>query len=90
MARCFHDNIVGLKVDRIERWEEEGGVDGFNLVPIIQPGSHSEFVDLVVPELQCRGRLRTTYDGTTLREHFSGGGHSRLVSDHVGHRYVRG
>lgn len=75
--------------DELERWVEEGGVDGFNLVPIIQPGSHSEFVDLVVPELQRRGRMRTTYDGTTLREHLFGAGHSRLMSDHVGHRYVR-
>ncbi len=73
--------------DELERWVDDGGVDGFNLVPIEQPGSHSDFVDLVVPELQRRGRMRTAYEGTTLREHFFGKGQSRLVADHIGSRY---
>jgi hypothetical protein len=75
--------------DELERWVEEEGVDGFNLVPIIQPGSFVEFVGLVVPELQRRGRMRTTYEGTTLREHFFGAGQARLVSNHVGRQYAR-
>ena len=73
--------------DELERWVDDGGVDGFNLVPIEQPGSHSDFVDLVVPELQRRGRMRTAYEGTTLREHFFGKGQQRLVADHIGSRY---
>jgi hypothetical protein len=32
------------------------------------PGCFEEFVDLVVPELQRRGRLRTEYRYSTLRE----------------------
>lgn len=36
-----------------------GDIDGFNLLPVIQPASFDEFVDLVVPELQRRGRMRT-------------------------------
>jgi hypothetical protein len=32
------------------------------------PGCFEEFVDLVVPELQRRGRFRTHYTGSTLRE----------------------
>ena len=32
------------------------------------PGCFEEFVDLVVPELQRRGRHRTAYSGATLRE----------------------
>ena len=32
------------------------------------PGCFEEFVDLVVPELQRRGRYRTRYTGSTLRE----------------------
>ena len=32
------------------------------------PGCFEEFVDLVVPELQRRGRYRTGYSGATLRE----------------------
>jgi len=31
------------------------------------PGCFEEFADLVVPELQRRGRFRTRYTGTTLR-----------------------
>ncbi|MGE0820682.1 MAG: LLM class flavin-dependent oxidoreductase [Candidatus Binatia bacterium] len=76
-------------VDELERWVDEGGVDGFNLVPIYQPGSHTEFIDLVVPELQRRGRMRTCYEGATLREHFFGAGQRRLVIDHCGSRYRR-
>jgi long-chain alkane monooxygenase len=72
--------------DELERWADEGEVDGFNLVPIEQPGSQRDFVDLVVPELQRRGRMRTAYEGTTLREHVLGKGHARLVADHVGSR----
>jgi FMN-dependent oxidoreductase (nitrilotriacetate monooxygenase family) len=75
--------------DELERWVDEGGVDGFNLVPIYQPGSHTDFVDLVVPELQRRGRMRTTYEGTTLREHFFGKGQHRLVAEHIGSSYRR-
>jgi FMN-dependent oxidoreductase (nitrilotriacetate monooxygenase family) len=74
----------GQVADELERWVDEGGVDGFNLVPIYQPGSHTDFVDLVVPELQRRGRMRTAYGGTTLREHFFGEGQCRLAADHVG------
>jgi long-chain alkane monooxygenase len=32
------------------------------------PGCFEEFADLVVPELQRRGRFRTEYTGATLRE----------------------
>ena len=45
------------------------GGDGFMLSPIYCPGAIEEFVDLVVPELQLRGRFRTSYTGTTQRDH---------------------
>jgi hypothetical protein len=32
------------------------------------PGCFEEFTDLVVPELQRRGRYRTAYTGSTLRD----------------------
>jgi FMN-dependent oxidoreductase (nitrilotriacetate monooxygenase family) len=70
--------------DELERWMDEGDVDGFNLLPIIQPEGHREFVDLVVPELQARGRMRTSYDGTTLRENIFGAGRTRLNTGHPG------
>ena len=68
--------------DELERWMEEAGIDGFNLAPIVQPGGFRDFVDLVVPELQRRGRMRTNYDGTTLRANFFGEGVDRLPPTH--------
>ncbi len=72
--------------DELERWMDEGEVDGFNLVPVTQPGGFRDFVDLVVPELQRRGRMRPRYETTTLREHYFGPGHARLPGGHVAHR----
>ena len=72
--------------DELERWVDETGIDGINLVPIYQPGSFTEFIELVVPELQRRGRMRTGYDGTTLRENLFGAGHRRLLPDHPAYR----
>ena len=45
------------------------GVDGFNIVPQLLPGSIEDIVDRLVPELQERGLYRTAYTGRTLREH---------------------
>jgi len=73
-------------VDELERWVDETGIDGINLVPIYQPGSFTDFIELVVPELQRRGRMRTGYDGTTLRENLLGTGHRRLLPDHPAYR----
>ncbi|NDK32475.1 LLM class flavin-dependent oxidoreductase [Nesterenkonia haasae] len=67
-----HCTMVGTPesiADEIELWLDEGGADGFNLMPPSLPHSISEFVDEVTPELQRRGRFRTDYDGTTLRSH---------------------
>jgi FMN-dependent oxidoreductase (nitrilotriacetate monooxygenase family) len=72
--------------DELERWVDETGIDGVNLVPIYQPGSFTEFIDLVVPELQRRGRMRTGYDGMTLRENLFGTGHRHLLPDHPAYR----
>ena len=55
--------------DQMEVYMDEGGADGFMLVATYTPGCFEEFVDLVVPELQRRGRHRTAYRTTTLREH---------------------
>jgi FMN-dependent oxidoreductase (nitrilotriacetate monooxygenase family) len=55
--------------DRMEHYMDEGGADGFMLIATYTPGCFEEFVDLVVPELQRRGRFRTEYRGATLRDH---------------------
>lgn len=74
--------------DEFERWVEESGIDGFNLAYAISPGTFVDLVDHVVPVLQARGRMRTSYPGTTLRESLLGAGQRRLRADHPGHRYT--
>lgn len=55
--------------DQMEAYFDAVGGDGFMLSPIYTPGAIEEFVDLVVPELQRRGRYREDYEGTTQRDH---------------------
>jgi FMN-dependent oxidoreductase (nitrilotriacetate monooxygenase family) len=76
--------------DEMQRWVDEADVDGFNLAYAITPGSFEDVVAYVVPELQDRGMLRTSYAGATLRESFAGKGQARLRDDHPGARYRRG
>jgi FMN-dependent oxidoreductase (nitrilotriacetate monooxygenase family) len=54
--------------DVLEEWFTSNAADGFNFLPPILPGGLTDFVDLVVPELQRRGVYRTAYAGKTLRE----------------------
>ncbi len=75
--------------DEMERWIDEADVDGFNLAYAITPGTFEDIVCYLVPELQDRGLLRTSYAGTTLRENFYGQGQARLRDDHPGARYRR-
>ncbi|MGH1564887.1 NtaA/DmoA family FMN-dependent monooxygenase [Mumia sp. DW29H23] len=55
--------------DLIGEWVDAGASDGFTLQPTTLPDSLEHFVDHVVPILQQRGRHRTAYAGTTLRDH---------------------
>jgi alkanesulfonate monooxygenase SsuD/methylene tetrahydromethanopterin reductase-like flavin-dependent oxidoreductase (luciferase family) len=67
--------IVGTPAqvaDRMEELYEVGQGDGFMLMTQALPGSIADLVDLLVPELQRRGRLRTRYAADTLRGHFFG------------------
>jgi long-chain alkane monooxygenase len=64
--------IVGTPeqvADQLEDYYDHAGGDGFMLTAIYSPSAIEEFVDLVVPVLQQRGRLREDYQGRTLREH---------------------
>jgi FMN-dependent oxidoreductase (nitrilotriacetate monooxygenase family) len=69
-------------VDELVYWNEEVGVDGFNVKEAVRTGSLDDFVDLVVPELQERGLFRTEYEGDTLRERLYGEGQPRLPEHH--------
>jgi len=55
-------------VDEMERWLEAPACDGFVIAATHVPGAYEDFVRLVVPELQRRGRFRRDYAGPTLRE----------------------
>lgn len=54
--------------DEIERWVDEGWVDGFNYF-VHEPEQWALFAERVVPLLVERGRFRSEYDGRTLRDH---------------------
>jgi FMN-dependent oxidoreductase (nitrilotriacetate monooxygenase family) len=46
---------------------DETGIDGFNLTRTVAPESHQDFIRLVIPELQQRGRYKTAYEQGSLR-----------------------
>jgi alkanesulfonate monooxygenase len=58
----------GTIADEMEAWLDAPGSDGFTIMFPFLPEGIDRFVGEVVPELQRRGRLRTEYEGTTLRE----------------------
>jgi long-chain alkane monooxygenase len=74
--------------DKIEEWAVEGDADGFNIAQAYSPGTFSEFVDHVVPELQKRGIYRTEYEGSTLRENMFGRGRIHLPDHHPARKLV--
>ncbi|QKJ88306.1 LLM class flavin-dependent oxidoreductase [Paramixta manurensis] len=66
-------------------WVDESGIDGFNLTRIVNPQSYIDFIELVVPALQQRGRYKTAYqEGTLRRKLFNQ--HDRLPERHVAAR----
>lgn len=71
----------------LQSWIDETGADGFNIAHAVKFQDIEDFVRYVVPELQARGLMRTSYDGDTLRETLFGAGQSKLASDHPGAAY---
>jgi FMN-dependent oxidoreductase (nitrilotriacetate monooxygenase family) len=77
-AAQFYGSGIGPKIvgtptqvaNQLEDIFDEVGGDGFMIITHYVPGCLEEFVELVVPILQQRGRFRKDYQGTTLREHF--------------------
>ncbi|MDD2089366.1 LLM class flavin-dependent oxidoreductase [Pseudomonas guariconensis] len=68
-------------------WIDHTGLDGFNLTRTVTPESFEDFIDLVVPELQRRGRYKTAYSEGTLREKLFGARHAYLPAGHPGATY---
>jgi long-chain alkane monooxygenase len=75
--------------DELEAWAEATGVDGFNLAYALMPESFADFVELVVPELQRRGRYKREYQPGTLREKLFEPGRALLPGNHPGAAYRR-
>lgn len=68
--------------DEMQSWVDEAGVDGFNIARTVSPESFTDFVDLVVPELQTRGLHKTEYSPGSLRHKLFGQG-ATLPSQHA-------
>jgi alkanesulfonate monooxygenase len=68
--------------DALEDWVDKTGVDGFNLAFAVRPESMLAVVELLVPELQRRGRYQREYKPGTLREKLFPGGGPRLAPPH--------
>jgi long-chain alkane monooxygenase len=76
--------LIGSPVqvaDQLEAWMDETGIDGFNLAFALPNETFKDIVDLVVPELQRRGRYRSAYTNGTLREKLFGRA-ARLPASH--------
>ncbi len=70
--------------DKLEAMMDQADLDGFNVYDYMPMRCLEEFVDLVVPELQRRGRLPAGYPSPTLRGNVSETGEARLPADHPG------
>jgi alkanesulfonate monooxygenase SsuD/methylene tetrahydromethanopterin reductase-like flavin-dependent oxidoreductase (luciferase family) len=72
----------------LEQWIEDTGIDGFNMAFAVRPETFVDIVDLLVPELQRRGRYKTAYAKGTLREKLFG--RPRLGREHpaAAHRWT--
>jgi alkanesulfonate monooxygenase SsuD/methylene tetrahydromethanopterin reductase-like flavin-dependent oxidoreductase (luciferase family) len=73
--------------DALQEWQA-AGVDGFNLVYSVTPGSFVDFIDAVVPILQARGLVQREYAPGPLRQKIFG--HPRLPRRHPAAIYRRG
>jgi FMN-dependent oxidoreductase (nitrilotriacetate monooxygenase family) len=68
-----HFTVAGTPqqiADLIEDWFTDGAADGFNIMPPLLPEMLDVFSVEVIPLLRQRGLFRTSYAGTTLREHY--------------------
>lgn len=82
--------VVGSAAEVAEEligWVDETGVDGFNMAYAVTPETFTDMVDLVVPELQSRGRYKRDYASGTFREKLYGAGRSRLPATHPAARH---
>ena len=75
--------------DSMEDWMDETGVDGFNLSRGISFATFEDVVDMLVPELQRRGRYKLDYEAGSLRHKLTGNDSARLPDAHPANAYRR-
>ena len=73
--------------DALQDWQK-AGVDGFNLIYSVTPGTFVDFIEAVVPILQKRGLMQKEYGPGPLREKIFGYG--RLPERHLAAGFRRG
>lgn len=72
--------------DQLEQWLADTATQGINLIHIVNPDSYRDFADLVVPELDRRGRVRPKAPAPqSLRERVQGT--ARVRDDHPAARH---
>jgi hypothetical protein len=54
--------------NQLEQWIDDTGVDGLNMAFAVRPETFVDIVDMLVPELQRRGRYKTEYAKGPLRK----------------------
>ncbi len=67
--------------DALAAWVDDAGVDGFNLSRTVAPECWDGVIDLLVPELQRRGRYKHGYTPGSYRHKLFGAG-PRLQAPH--------
>ena len=88
-SRASGQFLVGTPeqiADKFQAWHE-AGVDGFNIVYAVTPGTFVDFIEGVVPELRRRGLVQSDYAPGTLREKLFGA--ARLSARHPAAQYRR-
>jgi long-chain alkane monooxygenase len=70
--------------DDLEGYAQSTGVDGFNVVYHVTPGTFVDVAEHLVPVLRKRGRLSDVGAPGTLRQRLFPGGSAGLPSDHPG------
>ncbi len=86
LAGQFLTGSAEQVADAIQKRFEQG-VDGFNIITSVLPGTITDFVDGVVPILQERGLMQTEYSPGPLRQKLFG--QTRLPDSHPAARHRR-
>jgi long-chain alkane monooxygenase len=76
LYRSRANRVVGTPeqiADQLEVWQD-AGIDGINIINHTLPGSYTDFIEGVLPELRSRGLAQAEYAPGTLREKMFGHG----------------